>query len=189
MVRDGDDVRAIVTVYSDPEMEKAEREIARLYKIAAGGRRTISGPVQIKIVAVFAMPPSWPRRTHNINGPETVWHRGSPDIDNIGKLVCDALNKIAWVDDGQIAVMTMGKRYGDPERTEVTIEALAQHPDAVPPGQRLLEKRVASEGWDAVLAPPPRRQPPSKTDYPDRLSVAELRQIKAPMRTKRRNRR
>jgi Holliday junction resolvase RusA-like endonuclease len=161
----GADARAIVTVYSDPEMEAAEREIARLYKIAAGGRVTITGPVQIKIIAVFAMPPSWPRKTHRIMGPETIWHRGAPDMDNIGKLVCDGLNKVAWVDDGQIAVMSWGKRYGEPERVEVTIEALPQHPDAVPPAQRLLERRVAQEGWDAVLAPAPRRSNASKTPF------------------------
>lgn len=179
IVGHGSAARAIVTVYSDPEMEKAEKEIARLYRIAAGGRKTISGPVQIKIVAVFAMPESWPRKTQRIMGPETIWHRGRPDLDNIAKLVCDALNKTAWVDDGQIAVMSIGKRYGDPERVEVTIEALAQHPDAVPPSQRVLEKRVAEIGWDAILSPPPPVKSPSKTGYPDRLSIEELQGIRA----------
>ncbi len=183
----GPDARAIVTVYSDPEMVAAEKEIARLYRIAVGSlyktnpgiRPTITGPVQIKIVAVFAMPASWPRKTQRIMGPETIWHRGTPDVDNIGKLICDSLNKVAWVDDGQIAVMSIGKRYGDPERVEVTIEALPQHPDAVTPAQRALESRVAKEGWDAVLAPPPRRATAYQADVPDRMSVADLRKVQA----------
>lgn len=39
-----------------------------------------------------------------------------PDIDNLVKLVCDALNGLAWKDDGQIVILEAYKLY-------------CQHPD------------------------------------------------------------
>jgi crossover junction endodeoxyribonuclease RusA len=49
------------------------------------------------------------------------------DWDNLAKLVCDALNGIAWRDDDQIVLALIGKAH-DPvnPRTEVTVR-LAEH--------------------------------------------------------------
>lgn len=46
------------------------------------------------------------------------------DVDNLAKLVLDALNSVAWRDDDQIAHLTATKGL-DPEnpRTEVTVRA------------------------------------------------------------------
>ena len=48
------------------------------------------------------------------------------DVDNLGKLVCDALAGKAWGDDCQVADMILRRRY-DPDnpRTEVEIEEMA----------------------------------------------------------------
>lgn len=43
------------------------------------------------------------------------------DIDNGGKLVADALNKIAYEDDSQIVEMVFRKFYTDKVRTEIYI--------------------------------------------------------------------
>lgn len=44
-----------------------------------------------------------------------------PDIDNYVKLVCDALNGIAWEDDNEVAEVYAIKRYSNNPRTEVSI--------------------------------------------------------------------
>lgn len=44
-----------------------------------------------------------------------------PDIDNYIKLVCDALNGIAWEDDNEVAEVYATKRYSNNPRTEVSI--------------------------------------------------------------------
>lgn len=44
-----------------------------------------------------------------------------PDIDNYVKLVCDALNEIAWEDDNAVAEIYATKRYSFNPRTEITI--------------------------------------------------------------------
>jgi len=44
-----------------------------------------------------------------------------PDWDNIGKIVCDALNSVAFADDTQIVDGRVVKRYSDQPRVEVEI--------------------------------------------------------------------
>lgn len=44
-----------------------------------------------------------------------------PDWDNIGKIVCDALNGIAFQDDSQIVSGTTIKKYSEQPRVEVEI--------------------------------------------------------------------
>ena len=44
-----------------------------------------------------------------------------PDWDNVGKIVCDALNKIAFCDDTQIVDGRVVKRYAEQPRVEVEI--------------------------------------------------------------------
>ena len=45
-----------------------------------------------------------------------------PDIDNILKIVCDALNGVAWHDDAQITEAHIEKVYGIEPRVEIWIE-------------------------------------------------------------------
>ena len=53
--------------------------------------------------------------------------KGRADWDNLGKLVCDAMNGIFYEDDGQIAVGLVIKRYSDVPRTIVTLKRLDPH--------------------------------------------------------------
>jgi len=73
------------------------------------------GPVAVLIEA-RVMPPksAWPGKDCMVK----------PDWDNIGKLVCDALNRVAYRDDSQIDSGTVRKRYceaGEPEGLQVQI--------------------------------------------------------------------
>jgi Holliday junction resolvase RusA-like endonuclease len=66
------------------------------------GVRMLTGPVMLHVRAVF------PRKAAT---PDTeIWHTDTPDLDNIIKLVKDALKGIAWRDDRQVC------RYRDPEK-------------------------------------------------------------------------
>lgn len=182
IVGKGADQRAIATMHDTRENLDAKGEIKRLYKIAARGHNTKSGPVMLRLVAVFPTPESWPRATQKLAQQGKVWHVGKPDLDNIEKLILDALNKLAWADDGQVAMVQKAKRYGNPARVEVTITALEQPPEAVTPGQKRLEKRVVKEGWDEVLAKKPRKKRDPAADLPSRISVADFRKLNAKSR-------
>lgn len=44
-----------------------------------------------------------------------------PDSDNLGKIVGDSLNEVAWADDKLITPVLVEKWYADKPRTEITI--------------------------------------------------------------------
>lgn len=45
-----------------------------------------------------------------------------PDTDNVLKVVCDSLNKVAYRDDAQIVAARISKFYSDRPRIEVSIQ-------------------------------------------------------------------
>ena len=47
-----------------------------------------------------------------------------PDLDNVAKLICDALNGLAWHDDNAIVDMQVRKFYSTQPRVEVIIKAI-----------------------------------------------------------------
>ena len=53
-----------------------------------------------------------------------ILHSSRPDLDNLVKAVCDALNGIAWEDDGQIAILECCKRYADNNTIPPSIEVV-----------------------------------------------------------------
>lgn len=154
---------AVVTLYTPPETVAAEREVLAAFRRAHPRHQPFTCPVLVKFVAVFPVPPSWPRKLRESVNNGTLYCIKKPDKDNIEKLFVDALKGWAWCDDQQ--VMGGGlKRYGSPPRVDITIESLAS-PDMPPtPGQLRLEARIAG-GWDPS-APPARGASQTKSGKP-----------------------
>lgn len=76
-----------------------------------------SGPIAVCIMTYRQLPKSTPKSV--ISEPDT--HK--PDIDNVAKIVLDALNGVAWLDDAQVTSLEVVKldRTRDPERLSVSI--------------------------------------------------------------------
>lgn len=93
---------------------------------AARARRNapLSGAIKLEVLCVYAVPASWPRAKREAAQRGLVWKTSVPDCDNLGKLVSDALNGLAYSDDAIIAVCTVAKRYGSPERSVVRLTPL-----------------------------------------------------------------
>lgn len=66
----------------------------------------LQGPIRCDLLFLFARP-----KSHTKKQRESGWHTGKADIDNLQKLVFDALNGIAYDDDKQIAFITAYKRW------------------------------------------------------------------------------
>lgn len=47
-----------------------------------------------------------------------------PDCDNIVKIICDALNGIAYKDDAQITLVQIRKKYADVPQVEVKLSEI-----------------------------------------------------------------
>jgi Holliday junction resolvase RusA-like endonuclease len=154
--------------FTDKDAEAGKEHIAWHAKKAWGNRRPATGPVVVRVIGIFAIPPSWPPKLQAAAREARVMHVADPDLDQLVKQVKDALKGIAYVDDNQVCgYPNSAKRYGHPQRTDITIEVLPQQPDEITPGQKRLEARIAREGWDAVLHPPKRPKPQQPPDGPE----------------------
>lgn len=80
-----------VHVYTDDKTAQAELDVQWAFKAAYPGHELLDGP--LSVLMTFCTDKD--RRT-----------RTSADIDNYVKLVMDALNGVAWVDDRQILHLT-----------------------------------------------------------------------------------
>lgn len=100
----------------------------------------ITGPVMVRVTAVFGIPKSFNAAQREAAMSGALYATKKPDKDNIEKAIYDALNGVAWADDAQVSGGCI-KRYGEPERVDVTIEEL-HNPVESPADKR---RRVKSE--------------------------------------------
>lgn len=104
--------------YTPKSTRDYERAIVEAYLNASQRpREPFSGPIAVSIMTCRQLPKSTPKSVYS--EPDT--HK--PDIDNIAKIVLDALNGVAWVDDSQVVYLQVNKlnRTRSPERLAVTI--------------------------------------------------------------------
>lgn len=107
--------------YTPKNTVDAEKKIASVARIAIA--KPLSGPLSLYIEFYYAVPKSWSKgKREAIPLPRTE----RPDLDNIGKLVLDSLNGIAYLDDAQIVHLSCSKYYGSSDRIHVTIIPLIE---------------------------------------------------------------
>ena len=106
-------------VYTPKKTKDYEREIATAYRTQCRG--IFSGAVAIEIHAYYEIPKSASRK----RGLDMVSDRErptkKPDVDNIAKAVCDALNGVAYKDDSQVVDLTVRKYYSKFPHVQVFI--------------------------------------------------------------------
>ena len=78
-------------------------------------------PLKVDIFAFFPVPASDSRvkRKKKLSGE--IKPTKKPDFDNLGKIICDAINHIAYGDDCQITDARVVKRYGSRAFVQVYI--------------------------------------------------------------------
>lgn len=84
------------------------------------GRQRLPGDIRpalaMEIVAVYPIPASYPQRNKVAALAGDLLPAKKPDADNVAKIIADALNGLAYIDDAQITDLSVMKRYGeDPE--------------------------------------------------------------------------
>lgn len=100
--------------FTAPEREAKMGEIAMLWRAAEHPQ--LAGPLALTCEFIFDRPMSHYRKDGSIPPKHLLARPGrgkyGGDIDNLVKLVQDALNTVAYRDDSQIAELTAVKRYG-----------------------------------------------------------------------------
>ena len=84
----------------------------------------LSGPLSLSVVVYRKMVKASALKTHSMQAGN-IRPATKPDLDNCVKAILDALNGVAFVDDGQVVEIHAAKYYDDGggERTVVKIEA------------------------------------------------------------------
>lgn len=107
-------------IYTPDQTARQEDDLQIWARDAMQGRPLHEGPLMLRVRAFYAPPKSWSGRkaAAALGTPKT----SKPDIDNVVKLIKDALNGVVWVDDAQVAWIDAGKFIG--ARNETVIEVL-----------------------------------------------------------------
>ncbi len=98
-----------------------EQEVKQAYVMEHGDKPLIDKetPVCVTILAEMTIPASAPKKRAAKMLTGSIRPTKKPDWDNIGKIVTDALNGLAWHDDAQVVDARVVKRYS--ERPHVTV--------------------------------------------------------------------
>lgn len=113
----------------DPESNREAKWLVALAARNAGVRR-IDGPVALSVSFWFARPKSH-FNSKGLRPGVPTHHVQVPDVDNLVKLLKDALKGIAWRDDAQVVDVYMRKRWATSgvARTMVVIEEMGDEVD------------------------------------------------------------
>lgn len=107
--------------YTPTETVNYENLVKTTFHLLWPHHEPIDGPVQTEIRALFPIPKSTSKKKRALMQDETFPYIKKPDRDNVGKIVQDALNGIAWRDDAVIYDGRDLKFYSERPRVEITI--------------------------------------------------------------------
>jgi Holliday junction resolvase RusA-like endonuclease len=85
------------------------------------------GALDLRIRAFFGVPKSDSLKTAHKKLTNAIRPTKKPDMDNIMKIVADALNGVAFHDDSQIVDCMVRKFYSDNPRVEITVQNLEEN--------------------------------------------------------------
>lgn len=99
------------TVYTPAKTAKYEKEIRQAFLDARGKMIPAGSYVAVTVDAYFKIPKSYTKRKRLACENNIIRPDKKPDIDNVVKVVLDALNKVAYADDKQVIGIVCRKWY------------------------------------------------------------------------------
>ncbi len=106
-----------------PNKTKEYEELAKQYFVLKYPRHIpIEGRVKVSIIAYFKIPKGTNKKNEELMLSGNISPTKKPDIDNIEKIILDAMNSLAFKDDNQITKLEIEKVYSEEEKVYVKIE-------------------------------------------------------------------
>ncbi len=84
-------------------------------------------PLYIKIDAYYPIPSSTSNKQREKMLKGEIRPSKKPDVDNVFKIIADALNNVAYHDDSQIVSAVINKYYSEKPRVEVEIGEIVEN--------------------------------------------------------------
>lgn len=105
-----------------PDKTVAYEELVRArYKAVVGDNSFDDRALGVCITAYFGIPKSKSKKQKALMLSNVIYPAKKPDCDNIAKIICDALNGIAYKDDSQIVKLNAFKAYAETPSVKVEI--------------------------------------------------------------------
>ena len=109
-------------VYTPTTTKDYEYLVEQYFLLKYPKFKSLEGRVSVNIKATFSIPKSTKKQDVEKMLENSISPTKKPDIDNIVKIILDAMNKFAFKDDTQITKLSVEKVYGNEEKVEVIIE-------------------------------------------------------------------
>ena len=114
-----------VKTYTPDETVSYENLVKLMYQQAAKGRMFKYGDMlDVRIIAYYEIPKSTSKKKHKLMLEHKIRSAKKPDWDNIGKVICDSLNNVAYHDDSAVVDAQVRKFYSEKPRVDVTIRVI-----------------------------------------------------------------
>lgn len=116
--------KTFVKSYQKKEVVENERNIAFDIKSKLpAGFKPFDGPLKVTMLFVFPPLSSWPqKKMAQMNAGATIYKDKKPDIDNLQKSVCDAMQGVVYINDSQIVDMHCTKIFGPVPMIEIEVK-------------------------------------------------------------------
>ncbi len=108
-------------VYTPARTKDYEDLIKQYFLLKYPRYTTIEGRTSIDIIAYMKIPKKTSKKKESKMLEGEISPIKKPDIDNVAKVVLDALNKIVFKDDNQICKINVEKKYGEEEKLYIKI--------------------------------------------------------------------
>ncbi len=97
-------------------------------QMAKGKMFSEDAMLEVDIIAYYSIPKSASKKKREAMLEHKIRPTKKPDWDNIGKIICDSLNLVAYHDDSAVVDARVKKLYGENPRVDVTIRAIKADP-------------------------------------------------------------
>ena len=108
------------TVYTPEKTARYEERLAWTAQSVMEGHPLLTGALQVDIEAHMEIPKCKTKAFRAAALVGNIKPTTKPDPDNIAKML-DALNRVVWVDDSQIFLLTVHKQYSDRPHLRISI--------------------------------------------------------------------
>lgn len=108
--------------YTPKETSEYEALVAMTYKSKSKGEYFDKGvPLRMVIIAYYGIPKKAGKRKSEQMALGEIRPQKKPDLDNVIKIIMDALNGVAYHDDAQVVTVQAHKFYSLHPRVEIAI--------------------------------------------------------------------
>ncbi|HOL32595.1 MAG TPA: RusA family crossover junction endodeoxyribonuclease [Anaerohalosphaeraceae bacterium] len=115
-----------IQVYNDPQSRKAKDNLRAVIQSKAPAK-PFDCPLQVDLGFYMPRPKGHygtGKNANRLKPTAPLLHTSKPDIDNLRKLVMDAMTGVFWRDDALVCKGTTVKEYSDRPRTEIRVKKL-----------------------------------------------------------------